>query len=80
MLDDHLLRWLPDFAARIAARTAHPFYAALAHLTVVWCRSFRDLLADTPRLTARYGGRLSLRQAPAAGRPWWPDRRPAAAC
>ncbi|MBU0752643.1 MAG: molecular chaperone TorD family protein [Gammaproteobacteria bacterium] len=49
MLDDHLLRWLPDFASRIAARTAHPFYAALAHLTVVWCRSFRDLLADTPR-------------------------------
>jgi TorA maturation chaperone TorD len=46
MMDAHLLRWLPDFAARVAARTALPFYAALAHLTLVWCQTLRYLLAD----------------------------------
>ena len=45
MMDAHLLRWLPDFAARVAARGALPFHPALAHLTVVWCRALRELLA-----------------------------------
>lgn len=45
MMDAHLLRWLPDFAARVAARTAHPYYAALATLTAAWCLSLRDGLA-----------------------------------
>jgi len=44
-MDAHLLRWLPDFAARVAARSALPFHAALAHLTVVWCQALRGLLA-----------------------------------
>ncbi|MDP2795422.1 MAG: molecular chaperone TorD family protein [Sulfurisoma sp.] len=44
MMDAHLLRWLPDFAARVAARAAHPFHAALAHLTVIWCHALRDVL------------------------------------
>lgn len=46
MLDAHLLRWLPDFAARVAARAAHPYHAALAQLTAVWCLSLR---ASVPR-------------------------------
>jgi len=46
IMDAHLLRWLPDFAARVAARTAQPFYAALEHLTLVWCQTLRRLLAD----------------------------------
>ncbi len=45
MLDEHLLRWLPDFAARVAARSASPFYAGLAVLTVAWLDTLRDLLA-----------------------------------
>jgi len=45
MMDAHLLRWLADFAARVAARTAHPYYAALAHLTAVWALTLRDGLA-----------------------------------
>ena len=45
MMDVHLLRWLPDFAARVASRTSLPFHAALARLTVVWCQSIRALLA-----------------------------------
>jgi len=46
MLDEHLLRWLPGFAARVAARAALPFHAALAALTAAWCESLRDALAD----------------------------------
>jgi TorA maturation chaperone TorD len=45
-LDAHLLRWLPDFAARVASRAALPFHAALAHLTLAWCQALRGLLAE----------------------------------
>lgn len=45
MLDEHLLRWLPDFAARVAARCEQPFFAVLAGLTLLWCEQLRDLLA-----------------------------------
>lgn len=44
VMDAHLLRWLPDFAARVAARAAHPFHAALGYLTLAWCESLRNLL------------------------------------
>lgn len=43
-LDEHTLRWLPDFAARVAARSASPFYAALAVLTASWTDTLRDLI------------------------------------
>jgi TorA maturation chaperone TorD len=48
MMDEHLLRWLPDFAARLAQRAELPFYAALAHLTLAWCNSLHRLLARQP--------------------------------
>lgn len=54
MLDNHLLRWLPDFAARVAGRAALAFYAALAALTAAWCDALRNILAaqlDEPRPT-----------------------------
>jgi TorA maturation chaperone TorD len=44
MMDAHLLRWLPAFAARVAARTTLPFYATLAHLTLAWCETVHALL------------------------------------
>lgn len=44
-LDEHLLRWLPDFARRVASRCDTAFYAALSLLTVAWVDQFRDLLA-----------------------------------
>lgn len=56
MLDEHLLRWLPDFAARVAARAALPFHAALAALTATWLDGLRDALADVlgePRPSAQ---------------------------
>jgi TorA maturation chaperone TorD len=45
VMDEHLLRWLPEFAARIASRCDTAFYAGLAVLTVAWCEEFRDLVA-----------------------------------
>jgi TorA maturation chaperone TorD len=47
-MDAHLLRWLPDFAARVAARTVLPFHAGLAYLTLAWCQSLRSLLGPPP--------------------------------
>lgn len=45
-LDTHLLRWLPLFGQRVAARCATPFYAGAARLTAAYCDELRDLLAD----------------------------------
>jgi TorA maturation chaperone TorD len=44
-MDFHLLRWLPDFARRVAARCETPLYAALAMLTFAWCDQLRALIA-----------------------------------
>lgn len=44
VMEEHLLRWLPDFAARLAQRAELPFYAALAHLTLTWCNALHRLL------------------------------------
>lgn len=55
-LDYHLLRWLPDFAIRVANRCDTPFYAALALLTDSWCQQLRSLIEQhlgEPRLTAK---------------------------
>ena len=54
-LDEHLLRWLDEFAARVAARCATPFYAGLCIFTTAYLDEMRDLLADVlgePRPTA----------------------------
>lgn len=45
MLDEHPLRWINDFAARIAMRSRSRFYAELAVLTATWLDALRDLLA-----------------------------------
>ena len=45
-LDFHLLRWLPNFSSRIAARCDTAFYGALVILTNSWCQQLRDLIAD----------------------------------
>ena len=49
-LDEHLLRWLPLFAHRVAARCATPFYAAVALLTLAYCDELRDVLAGLVNL------------------------------
>jgi len=46
VMDEHLLRWLPEFARRVEQRSATDFYAVLARLTFLWCDRLRDLLAE----------------------------------
>ena len=44
VLDDHLLRWLDDFAQRVAARCDTPFYAGLVLLTAAHIDGLREVL------------------------------------
>lgn len=46
LLDRHLLRWIPDFSRRVAARCETPFYAGLNALTGCYLDEARDLLAE----------------------------------
>jgi len=43
-LDEHLLLWAPDFAARVAQRCATPLYAGLATVTAAYLDELRELL------------------------------------
>jgi TorA maturation chaperone TorD len=45
-LDEHLLRWIDDFAERVAARCETQLYAGLAQLTAAYLDELRDLLAQ----------------------------------
>jgi putative dimethyl sulfoxide reductase chaperone len=45
VFDDHLLLWLPAFAARVAACSGSPFYASLAVLTAAWAEAARSLIS-----------------------------------
>jgi len=54
-LDEHLLRWIGEFAERISARCKTRFYAGLAMLTSTYLEELRDLTAevlDSPRPSA----------------------------
>ncbi len=85
-LDHHLLRWLPDFAERVAGRADTLFYVALANLTRAWCDGLREVIAGElaePRPTAEEienslsGRRVAeaveqpLRFVPGAAGPSW---------
>jgi TorA maturation chaperone TorD len=48
MMDEHLLRWLPDFTGRLAQRAELPVYPALAHLTLAWCNALHRVLKQQP--------------------------------
>jgi TorA maturation chaperone TorD len=45
-LDEHLLRWVPDFAHRVAGRAATPLYAGLALLTAAYLDELREVVAQ----------------------------------
>lgn len=45
-MDDHLLRWLMDFAERVASRCDTPYFASMAMLTGAYCEELRDLIVD----------------------------------
>ena len=53
-LDQHLLRWIGDFAERVAARCATPYYCGVVTVTHGYLESLRTYLAenfDLPRET-----------------------------
>ncbi len=43
-LDEHLLRWINDFAVRVSSRCATPFYAGLAPLSACYLEELRDVI------------------------------------
>lgn len=45
-LDEHLLRWIDEFAVRVASRCATAFYAGLGAITAAYLDEFRELLAE----------------------------------
>ena len=54
-MDEHLLRWIEDFALRVASRCETSFYAGVVLLTAAYVDELRDLLAqilETPRPTS----------------------------
>ncbi len=71
-LDEHLLRWNPEFARRVASRCGTPLYAGLALLNAAYLDELRDLLAEVlgePRPTpeeieARYATKVSTDAPP----------------
>ncbi|MES9944347.1 MAG: molecular chaperone TorD family protein [Candidatus Thiodiazotropha sp.] len=46
-MDEHLLRWLDQFATRVAHRSATPYFSGIALLTAAYCEELRDLIAKT---------------------------------
>ncbi|MBL8251864.1 MAG: molecular chaperone TorD family protein [Candidatus Competibacter sp.] len=44
-MDEHLLRWLPQFGQRVGERCRTAYFAAAASLTAAYCEETRDLLA-----------------------------------
>lgn len=68
MLDEHLVRWLPDFAARVVLRSSSSFYAGLAVLTAAWLETLRDLLAGQLQEPRPSREAIEARLRPAAAR------------
>jgi TorA maturation chaperone TorD len=51
-MDEHLLRWIDDFAIRVASRAITPFYAGLVIVMSDYVNQLSDVLAqilDEPR-------------------------------
>ena len=63
-MDEHLLRWLPDFATRVAARCATSLYAGLALLTMAYVEELRDLLSEILGLPRPRPGEIEARMRP----------------
>ena len=45
-MDEHLLRWVDEFAVRVASRCGTAFYAGLGAITAAYLGEFRELLAE----------------------------------
>lgn len=67
-MDEHLLRWLPQFGRRVAERCRTPYFAAAALLTAAYCEEIREVLASIlgqPRPSAEeIASRMKKRRQP----------------
>ncbi|MBK8508062.1 MAG: molecular chaperone TorD family protein [Candidatus Competibacteraceae bacterium] len=67
-MDEHLLRWLPQFGQRVAERCRTAYFAAVALLTAAYCEEIRELLASIlgqPRPSAEdIASRMKQRRQP----------------
>jgi len=45
-MDEHLLRWLPEFAERVSTRCATAYYSALVYLTSAYVAEMREMIAE----------------------------------
>ncbi len=45
-MDEHLLRWILDFARRVASRCETPLYAGLVSVTAAYVDELRDVFAE----------------------------------
>lgn len=66
-MDEHPLRWVSQFAERVAARCETRFYAGLALLTAAYLEELRDLLAEITGTTRPSAEALSASLAPNPG-------------
>lgn len=63
-MDEHLLRWVGNFARRVAARAATPFYAGLSALTAAYLDELRDVLAEVIEQPRPSKEEIDLRMKP----------------
>lgn len=79
-MDAHPLRWVPDFARRVAQRCANPFFAGVALLTTGYLDELRALLVELAGVAppAAAAGRSDgrRRDADEPARPYLPGAGP----
>jgi len=63
-MDEHILRWIWEFAERVALRASTRFYAGLARLTAVYLDVFRDVLAEWLEEPRPSAGEIDERMRP----------------
>jgi len=67
-LDQHLLRWISNFAERVAARCQTPYYCGVVTLTDGYLQSMRDYLAERYHLPRPVPDALASAQKSSAER------------
>lgn len=65
-LDEHLLRWFPRFAQRVAGRCATRFYSAAVRLAALAIDDLRDALAEETGERRPTGEEIDRRMKPTA--------------
>ena len=66
-MDEHPLRWVSQFAERVAARCETQFYAGLALLTAAYLDELRELVAELTGIPRPTAEKLADSTAPAPG-------------